>query len=218
MNMPEKRQRILRGQLVKALLLDLITLPDRVAVSTAQVYDPVDSQLLPKIRDVFTRYHRAGAVERYYLRVRQALGELEKRQLIRLRSYAPSHALGTLTGPSNPGYKVEILLTDTGQQLAYRHALANLDIQSQPRWDGKWRLVGLDIPETKKSLRDTVRQLLKRLGFKLLQRSLWVIPYPCKGELKVVKVAFGLKEMMWYIEAITIDREQELLHQFRLRR
>lgn len=213
-----KRQRILRGQLVKALLLDLITLPDRVTISTAQIYDPVDSQLLPKVREIFIRYHRAGAIERYYLRVRLALGELEKRQLIRLRSFAPSHALGPSIDSPRDGYKVEILLTDIGQQLAYRHALANLDIQLQPRWDGKWRLVGLDIPETKKSRRDTVRQLLKRLGFKLLQRSLWVIPYPCKGELKVIKVAFSLKEMMWYIEATTIDRELELLQQFRLRR
>jgi hypothetical protein len=215
----DKRQRILRGQFVKALLLDLVILPDGVTASTAQIYDPIDSSLLARLKQVFIRYHRAGATERYELRMKQALKELEKRELIRIRSFGPAdRSTKELIELANIGYKIEIVLTPTGQQLAYRHALESLEVPILPRWDGKWRMIALDIPETKKSLRDTVRQLLKKLGFKMMQRSLWVIPYPCKGEVNVIKVAFGLQNMMWYLEATTIDREPELLQQFRLRR
>lgn len=214
-----KRQRILRGQLVKALLLDFITKPESSMVLTSQIYDPVDAQSLPRVKEIFIRYHRAGVIDRYALRVRQALAELDRRGLIRLRPYTNTAlTIQQLLALPNPGYKVELVVTEAGQRLAYRHALVTLAISAQSRWDGLWRIVGLDIPETKKSLRDTVRQLLKRLGFKLMQRSLWVIPWPCKGELNVIKAAFDLKQMMWSIEAKTIDREGELLVQFRLRR
>lgn len=212
-----KRQRILRGQLVKALLLDFITKPDSYVVWTSLIYDPTAAQHLGRVKEVFSRYHRAGTVDRYLLRARSILKGLEDRALIRLRPYT-GLALATDELLSHHlHHKVELVLTPAGQQLAYRHALVNLEILPQPRWDETWRLIALDIPEAKKSLRDTVRQLLKRLGFKMMQRSLWVIPWPCKGELNVIKAAFSLGDMMWYLEVNTIDRQAELMAQFRLR-
>ena len=41
------------------------------------------------------------------------------------------------------------------------------------KWDGKWRLVIFDIPESKRRLRNTLRQKLKGWGFKYWQKSLW---------------------------------------------
>lgn len=43
-------------------------------------------------------------------------------------------------------------------------------------WDELWRVVGYDIPENKRTERRMVRKNLHELGFKQLQRSVWVSP------------------------------------------
>ena len=43
-----------------------------------------------------------------------------------------------------------------------------------PNWDGKWRIVMLDLPEDRKSDRDGLRYLLKKAGFILLKNSVWI--------------------------------------------
>ncbi len=53
------------------------------------------------------------------------------------------------------------------------------------RWDGKWRIVAFDIPETMRVSRDKLRNVLRRSGFKQLQQSVWVFPHEC-GELTVL--------------------------------
>lgn len=40
--------------------------------------------------------------------------------------------------------------------------------------DGKYRLISFDIPETKRSNRNNFRRAIKRIGFKQVQKSLWV--------------------------------------------
>lgn len=53
-------------------------------------------------------------------------------------------------------------------------------------WDGKWRLIVFDIPEEKRKQRDFLRERLKWLGFKELQKSVWIFPYDIKKELEEV--------------------------------
>jgi DNA-binding transcriptional regulator PaaX len=84
------------------------------------------------------------------------------------------------------------------------------------KWDGKWRLVLFDIPESKRPLRDYIRSTLKRLGFKEFQRSLWIYPFRLPS--------FMLKmlddpQVRKYSRAITtsdIDYEEDLRKMFRL--
>lgn len=42
------------------------------------------------------------------------------------------------------------------------------------KWDGVWRVVVFDIPEENKRIRNVLRQTLKVLEFKLLQKSVWI--------------------------------------------
>lgn len=46
---------------------------------------------------------------------------------------------------------------------------------TQP-WDEKWRMVNFDIPEKNRNIRDKLRYSLGQIGFKSLQRSLWISP------------------------------------------
>lgn len=45
------------------------------------------------------------------------------------------------------------------------------------RKDGKWIMVIFDIPEKIKNKRDFFRRKLQFLGFKMLQKSIWVCPF-----------------------------------------
>lgn len=42
------------------------------------------------------------------------------------------------------------------------------------KWDGLWRVVVFDIPEEDKRLRNVLRQTLKVLEFRALQKSVWI--------------------------------------------
>lgn len=65
--------------------------------------------------------------------------------------------------------KIILKLTEKGKSyMRLENAL------NKEKWDGKWRLVIFDIPESKRKLRNTLRQKLKEWGFKYWQKSLWV--------------------------------------------
>src|SRR5436309_4771432 len=50
------------------------------------------------------------------------------------------------------------------------------------RWDGKWRMVLFDVPQTKASDRARLRRSLVERGFGYLQNSVWITPDPLTGE------------------------------------
>jgi len=45
------------------------------------------------------------------------------------------------------------------------------------KWDGRWRIIFFDIPEKKKEKRNYLRSVIKVIGFKEFQKSVWVYPY-----------------------------------------
>ena len=71
-------------------------------------------------------------------------------------------------------------LTPSGEKEAF---LAQFGINiltknnSAQKWDGKWRFIFFDIPETKRHYRLYLRRILKTLGFKEFQKSVWVYPF-----------------------------------------
>ncbi len=73
-------------------------------------------------------------------------------------------------------------LTIEGKKGVFSH-FPRLKFINQP-WDGKWRIVGFDIEESERSLRNVLRQSLKLLGFGMLQKSLYISPLPVEGEVE----------------------------------
>lgn len=97
--------------------------------------------------------------------------------------------------------KERVGLTERGRQRWLEYQLLNLKLESQKRWDKKWRLVMFDIPESKKTIRDALRRKLKDLGFVEFQKSVFVYPFSCREEINFILNFYNIPEHVYYLEA-----------------
>lgn len=109
---------------------------------------------------------------------------------------------------------VEIALTKAG-----RIKWQSIDLETplhERKWDGKWRLVLFDIPVGKRHNANELRKHLRLLGFRLLQHSVWITPYPCATKIAVIRQIYDIKDHVRIVEVSAIEREQELITLFGL--
>jgi len=79
----------------------------------------------------------------------------------------------------------EYFLTQRGAMQVNFLRLENLPFDTKSKeWDGYWRVVIFDIPETIRGLRDAFREKLREWPFYKLQNSVFVCPYECRQEIK----------------------------------
>lgn len=86
------------------------------------------------------------------------------------------------------------------------------------RWDGKWRAIIFDIPELSKKDRDFLRRELYWMGFKELQKSVWVFPFDIEKELTTLLKLWKI-EFSGDIRFLTIEKmdDKDLREYFNLR-
>lgn len=111
----------------------------------------------------------------------------------------------------------QVMLTEEGKQKLEEWNLGDLVIPTQKRWDCRWRIIAFDISEKRKKAREALRQTLKQLEFFQLQKSIFVHPYPCEAEIKLLKSVFSiLDHEVLYFSTDTIPREKYLKQHFKL--
>lgn len=74
-------------------------------------------------------------------------------------------------------------------------------------WDGFWRIILLDLPEPRKSERESLRYLLKKAGFVCLKNSAWISPFPFEHLFTNIKKDLGLTTEMMIIVTEFVDEE-----------
>lgn len=74
-------------------------------------------------------------------------------------------------------------------------------------WDGFWRIILLDLPENRKSERESLRYLLKKASFVCLKNSIWISPYPFEHLFTNIKKDLDLGAEMIIIVTQLIDEE-----------
>jgi|SRR3989344_1995299 len=95
--------------------------------------------------------------------------------------------------------------------------LIHLSKIKQPSvWDGKWRLVMFDIPEQHHRYRDELRRLLKSIGFKALQASVYICPYPLNRHAIDYLKQTGLIHFIRIVRVDECDDEKDLKAKFKL--
>ena len=138
---------------------------------------------------------RKRAMDRY--RRRLAVDRLLEQGLIRKR-----------------GARVSI--TNTGLKAVDTTVSKTRALLGRKKWDFRWRIVSYDIPEQDKKLRDMVRRILARTGFKKLHHSLWIFPHECRELISLIKEETGLKKYLLYAVVDKIENEEHLKKLFSL--
>lgn len=84
--------------------------------------------------------------------------------------------------------------------------------EEQSEWDGRWRLVIFDVPETKRKLRDLFRTFLRDLGFGLMKSSVWISPWDKKEEIKRFAKRHSLNDYITLLDTdMVTDSYQNVL-------
>ncbi|MBI2631215.1 hypothetical protein HYW73_03330 [Candidatus Nomurabacteria bacterium] len=129
-------------------------------------------------------------------------------------SYALTRALKNLVG----GGYAEIhkserqnyaKITAQGKTKLNSITLENVDALVPQSWDGFWRIILLDLPESRKSERESLRYLLKKAGFVCLKNSAWISPFPYEHLFANIKKDLGLTTEMMIIVTEHIDEESK---------
>jgi len=108
-----------------------------------------------------------------------------------------------------------ISLTQEGRKKALQYYLKILSL-GQKKWDGKWRVVVFDIPNKLNTKRNALREFLRYMGFKKIQKSIYVLPYPCREELWALAEYLQITPYIKFFEGSIPDEEKQLKKLFRI--
>jgi len=89
-------------------------------------------------------------------------------------------------------------ITRSGKEMLKRMDMALILPEKPKSWDGRWRLLIFDIPETRKMLRDKIRHTLVVAGLLRLQDSVWIYPYECEEYVTLLKAELKVGQDLLY--------------------
>lgn len=110
----------------------------------------------------------------------------------------------------------KIILTENGKEVFLRFNYEELKIKNPKIWDRNFRVIVFDIPENKKSARDSLREKMKELGCIRFNDSVWVYPYPCQKEIDFIAHYWGIGKYVHFILARDITNRDLLERSFNL--
>lgn len=96
---------------------------------------------------------------------------------------------------------VLIKLTDEGKSQALWEKIAHMT----GIWDGKWRIVAFDVPQSHTLIRNIFRRRLKEFGFRQLQKSIWISKTNCTDLLRAYIKDLGVAKWVSVLEAENVD-------------
>ncbi len=105
-------------------------------------------------------------------------------------------------------------ITDKGIEKIKKLYLDVIEIHRPKKWDGKWRIIIFDIPEKERSARDGIRTKLYSLGFKQIQKSVFVYPFECSKEIQLICNCYQARKYIKYLIANIIEGEEEIIDHF----
>lgn len=73
-------------------------------------------------------------------------------------------------------------------------------LKTTGKWDGRWRLVMFDIPESRRDTRDKLRRALSNLGMGILQASVWISPNDIRKDVAEIVERLDLGTSLKFFE------------------
>lgn len=154
---------------------------------------------MPNLVQVVNLFKPNGARDRY--RIKRTIKGLQEKRLVNIYT-------------KNGNEVVEI--TKAGKRKVFEYNLDDMKLKIPKRWDGLWRIVMFDIPQSKKKGRDAVSRKIKELGMYPIQKSVFVSPYVCKNEIDFIGEFFNVREHIIYVKAKEIEGVRKLREHFNL--
>lgn len=112
--------------------------------------------------------------------------------------------------------KFSIVLTENGKEVFLRFNYEDLKIKIPKIWDRNFRVIIFDVPETRRSARDSLREKMKELGCVRFNDSVWVYPYPCQEEIDFIANYWKIGKYVHFILASDITNRDLLEKAFHL--
>jgi len=193
--MSKKKSGVKYGEIVKGIFMAL-------AEANAAASSRIHPNLLVIIDEIY-RYIREKSKEIPKQKIRRAIKTLEKKQILYLEEKDD---------------KVFVYIKDKKNPIIQKYSLKTLlDFKRKTKkWDGRWFLVIFDVPEEQKNKRDYIRRFLTDLGFYPYQKSVYLFPYECEKEIKLIKKIAEGNRYMKYIIAEKIEDEDHIKTFFKL--
>lgn len=132
----------------------------------------------------------------------RVLAELKRQRLVEISQNA-----------NNVGF----VLSLAGAYRLEKLIVEELVIPTPKRWDKKWRAVTFDVPLEQSRHRASFTLHLRRLGFYMLQKSLWVHPFPCFEQIEQLAGYYNVLRYCTFFEVSQFDKlaEKRLLNHFK---
>lgn len=146
------------------------------------------------IKEIFNQEERPKNFSQYFFKLR-------KQKLIAIKKIYQEH---------------KIILTENGQKIFLRFNYDKLNVKTPKIWDRNFRMVIFDIPEKKRSARDSLRNKLKELGFVKFNDSVWVFPYPCQKEIDFIANYWGIGRYVQFALVKDLTNKEKLEKHFNL--
>ncbi len=163
-----------------------------------QTYDKVgarrDSRFII-LNDIIKNVHNFTGEQ-----LNTAVYQLNRQKLIEKKKYESS---------------VLVSLSEKGMLRAINYKFRRLN-NKRENWDGKWRMVAFDIPNSNEKGRKALSYRLKMGGFYKLQESIFLYPYDCKKEINAFVKLFKLDKYVRFGLLDFIDNEDKLRFHFKL--
>ena len=134
-------------------------------------------------------------------RLRNTLNEMIKREMIALHE---------------EDKETTIIVTEKGKKQMLKYNIQKMRLEKPKHWDGKWRVVIFDVKESKKVLRNALRNKMQQLEFYQLQKSVYVSPYPCEKEISFIRQYYLVGDEVSYFLATNLEQEETLKKIFSL--
>lgn len=107
-----------------------------------------------------------------------------------------------------------IEITLKGLETIKKYCFEELEIEKPKKWDKKWRVVIFDIPDDEKVIRNILRDKLKYLGFRMVQKSVFVHPFDCFAQISFIRSAYDVSRYVVYIVADVLETDKDMVGKF----
>ncbi|TSC89620.1 MAG: phenylacetic acid degradation operon negative regulatory protein [Parcubacteria group bacterium Gr01-1014_3] len=183
------------GEITKNILLSVARATAVAGLVVTLAAMPGLGMVVKEFMDLYNRESKSNK-----FKIRKTFEELKRARLIK--------SVGMSDG------SLKIVLTENGKKFVLQYNIDEIKINKPIKWDGFWRFVIFDVPNTFSKERRNFRLKLRSMGFYQLQKSVWIYPYQCKNEIDFISEYLRISPYIRLIEVSKFEGSKDAMDHF----